>query len=214
MLCLVLACTLVQQAFGICVQCARPTEMLQVARLLQGTFSADANPVSAALIVAENVAGLLERIDSNLMLVARCDGADERVVGFVELLLPAWLASDDASSYPDRIRRQQHPCIYSLTVDPGMRTRGIATKLMRSAELQARDMGFSRIVLEVEDSNDAALSLYAKLGYTEVARYEGRKLVGDILFGRSEAITKNSLEKVLTPIQGSIRQIDAPQAVL
>jgi ribosomal protein S18 acetylase RimI-like enzyme len=69
---------------------------------------------------------------------------------------------------------------------------------MRAVERRAATLGSTCVNLEVEEANKPALDLYSKLGYKEVGRDEkGRKLVGDILFGRSERVTKLSLEKRL-----------------
>lgn len=182
-------------------------DVMPVAKLLRSTFAADANSVSGLLIVAENALGLRERMRDNVMLVATpelpLDGVDREgssnLVGFVELLTPAWLASDQALAYPDRVREQQQPYIFSLAVEESSRSRGVATALMRAAEARAAEQGHSILTLEVEETNAAALALYARLGYELVDRDEGgRMLVGDIFFGQSKRVVKLSFQKRLS----------------
>ena len=186
-------------------------DILPVAKLLQSSFACKSNPLSAALIIAENAFGLRERMSDNVLLVAvrpiydvrgACGNQtqiyNEQLVGFVELLTPEWLASDAALGYPDRVRDLKQPFIFSLAIDVDARKTGVGSALMRAVERRAAVSGATCVNLEVEEANKPALDLYRKLGYHEVGRDErGRKLVGDILFGRSERVTKLSLEKRL-----------------
>ena len=186
-------------------------DILPVAKLLQSSFACKSNPLSAALIIAENAFGLRERMSDNVLLVAvrpiydvrgACGNQtqiyNEQLVGFVELLTPEWLASDEALGYPDRVRDLKQPFIFSLAIAIDARKTGVGSALMRAVERRAAVSGATCVNLEVEEANKPALDLYRKLGYHEVGRDErGRKLVGDILFGRSERVTKLSLEKRL-----------------
>ena len=53
------------------------------------------------------------------------------------------------------------------------------------------------LTLEVEEGDEPAIALYRKLGYDYVRREDGRRLVGDILFGRSVQVTRLRFEKDL-----------------
>jgi ribosomal-protein-alanine N-acetyltransferase len=53
-----------------------------------------------------------------------------------------------------------------VAVDPGYRRRGIAQALLREA---LRETGARRATLEVRRSNEAAIALYAKLGFQVTA---------------------------------------------
>jgi len=59
-----------------------------------------------------------------------------------------------------------------LTVDvlPSHRRTGIGQKLLEQTESMFRDKGIRECRLEVREDNVAALSLYRKLGYKEVAK--------------------------------------------
>jgi len=59
--------------------------------------------------------------------------------------------------------------VYSLAVDPAARGQGLGTRLVRTAEREARKRGCIGISLEVRTDNGPARALYARLGYQEVA---------------------------------------------
>ncbi|MGH8541058.1 MAG: GNAT family N-acetyltransferase [Stenotrophobium sp.] len=63
--------------------------------------------------------------------------------------------------------------IYSVVVDPAVRGRGIAARLVQTAEAGARKQGLSVITLEVRTDNAPARALYRKHGYTEDQRLSG-----------------------------------------
>ena len=104
------------------------------------------------------------------------------------------------TGYPERVRKSLKPYVASLAVDASVRAQGLGAALMRGAEERAQGAaaGAVSLTLEVEDTNAAALALYSKLGYQVTRRDEnGRKLVGDVFFGKSERVTKLWLEKEL-----------------
>eukprot|EP00966_Prymnesium_polylepis_P161205 3725231-Prymnesium_polylepis.1 len=108
--------------------------------------------------------GLQERIRENIMLVCT-SAADDRVVGFVEVYTPEYLASQSSSGYPERVRQALKPYVASLAVDASSTRQGVGTALMLAAERRAREETHRSVSLEVEESNAAALALYSKLGY-------------------------------------------------
>lgn len=76
--------------------------------------------------------------------------------------------------------------IANIAVHPAWRRRGIGMKLMEAG--MARCDGFSWIGLEVRRSNDAAKSLYRRLGFHEVGvrkRYYTREGEDAILMAKS-----------------------------
>jgi peptide-methionine (R)-S-oxide reductase len=184
---------------GFRVRPLQQTDILPVAQLLLRSFEPPGgyNPLQRALIVAEHAASLRERSSepgSNLLLVGTADavGSRDAVVAFVE----AYLGGPGQATLPDRLQTQPNlgPHVASLAVDPDCRSRGFGEALM--LECENRLAGRGTISLEVEEGNDPALRLYSRLGYKVVSRdAAGRKLEGDIFFGRSVQVTKLWLEK-------------------
>jgi ribosomal-protein-alanine N-acetyltransferase len=78
---------------------------------------------------------------------------DGRVVGFGVLATVADVAD-----------------LHRVAVAPGCRRRGLGIALVESLIAEARRRGCVRMLLEVEDSNEAAVALYARLGFVEIAR--------------------------------------------
>jgi ribosomal-protein-alanine N-acetyltransferase len=62
--------------------------------------------------------------------------------------------------------------IVTVNVAPAYRRKGIAEKLLREVESALRVRGAKECLLEVRESNVAALSLYQKLGYEKVGKLE------------------------------------------
>ena len=63
--------------------------------------------------------------------------------------------------------------IYNIAVCPQLRCAGLGHALLSFALREAAARGFSRAVLEVRPSNDAALALYSRLGFTACGRRKG-----------------------------------------
>ncbi|MBI4051541.1 MAG: ribosomal protein S18-alanine N-acetyltransferase [Elusimicrobia bacterium] len=55
--------------------------------------------------------------------------------------------------------------ITTVAVHPHYLREGLGTRLLESGILQARQMGFSVVTLEVNSQNESALRLYKKLGF-------------------------------------------------
>ncbi|WP_298457978.1 GNAT family N-acetyltransferase [uncultured Cellulomonas sp.] len=62
-----------------------------------------------------------------------------------------------------------------LAVDARARRRGIGRALTRAALHAASELGARRAFLQVEESNDAAIQMYASLGFTPAERYHYRQ---------------------------------------
>ncbi len=65
-------------------------------------------------------------------------------------------------------------CVTAVTVDDAHRRQGLATAVMHALGAWARQRGGHSCVLQVAASNDGALALYARLGFTEHHRYHYR----------------------------------------
>jgi ribosomal protein S18 acetylase RimI-like enzyme len=62
--------------------------------------------------------------------------------------------------------------IYSIAVDPGSLRMGIGSLLLQAAEQACVHRGMSRVRLEVEEGNLAAISIYRRFGYRPTGRTE------------------------------------------
>lgn len=58
--------------------------------------------------------------------------------------------------------------ITNVAVAPDFRGRGIGTRMLRELMARGRERGVSRYTLEVRQSNEAAIRLYRKLGFSSV----------------------------------------------
>ncbi len=58
-----------------------------------------------------------------------------------------------------------------MYVDPGMRGRGIAARILGELEQWARELGMARIVLETGKRQPEAIRLYEKKGYSRISNY-------------------------------------------
>lgn len=65
-------------------------------------------------------------------------------------------------------------CVTAVTVDDRYRRRGLATAVMAGLGSWGRERGAHSCLLQVVESNAAALALYERLGFTEHHRYHYR----------------------------------------
>lgn len=74
---------------------------------------------------------------------------------------------------PDDFFLEGGPSIWIIAdvwVDPELRRRGVAKRLMASAEAMAWQSGADEVRLTVHEGNQAALELYARSGYHSIMR--------------------------------------------
>jgi ribosomal protein S18 acetylase RimI-like enzyme len=64
------------------------------------------------------------------------------------------------------VRRTQHRCDFTMAVLAGQQRRGIGRQLLLSMQAWAREKGLARVELTVMANNDAAISLYERIGFT------------------------------------------------
>jgi ribosomal-protein-alanine N-acetyltransferase len=77
-----------------------------------------------------------------------------KVVGYCGVFLPAPGVEAD---------------ILTVAVLPDFRRQGIAREFMRQIEQWSKERGASAMMLEVEQSNSAAIELYTRLGYMKIS---------------------------------------------
>ena len=101
----------------------------------------------------------------------------------------------------DVARKPRYGFRHSAALGMGLllpyRGRGIGGALLRSVLHEAQSQGVSRIELEVYPSNESAVALYQRFGFT----YEGTKKAARVLDGKAEDITCMAL--LLPPLGGS-----------
>ena len=101
------------------------------------------------------------------------------------LLLPGmigWLAAGDQPEgfVLARIAADEAE-ILTILVLPPCRRQGLARLLLVTVAEEAKRRGVITLFLEVAASNDAALDLYTKVGFTEIGRRKGYYASGDAL---------------------------------
>ena len=69
--------------------------------------------------------------------------------------------------------------ICRMRVHPGLQRRGLGTRILSKLEERARELGFRTLTLDTTVGQVAAMGMYRKAGYEEVAR--GRKLGFDVV---------------------------------
>jgi [ribosomal protein S18]-alanine N-acetyltransferase len=77
-----------------------------------------------------------------------------KIVGYCGVFLPAPGVEAD---------------ILTVAVLPDFRRQGIAREFMRQIEQWSKERGASAMMLEVEQSNNAAIELYTSLGYMKIS---------------------------------------------
>ncbi len=80
-----------------------------------------------------------------------------------------------------RQRREgiQAAWIYDLSVEEPLRGKGYGRAIMEMAEEQARELGVTRLELNVFGDNEVARGLYLSLGYVEMSRQMAKDLPAD-----------------------------------
>ncbi|WP_157831899.1 GNAT family N-acetyltransferase [Thalassospira marina] len=138
------------------------------------TLFAQADARTAALYPGQDRAGLsaaqLMAQDARFFVIRRQD--DNLAVacgGYVPL------AAGAAPALPDLAAGQGTPAAWGeikrLFVDGTLRRQGLARLLMRHMEQHALAQGFGGICLETGIQSDAAIGLYASLGYVRAAPF-------------------------------------------
>jgi ribosomal-protein-alanine N-acetyltransferase len=95
----------------------------------------------------------IQKNPNSIMLVARNLRQGPRVVGF----FAGWTVEDEMH-------------VNNIAAHPDFRQQGIGASLMKMAIAEGRRRRIAFVLLEVRASNEAAQSLYRKLGFSFVAR--------------------------------------------
>jgi ribosomal protein S18 acetylase RimI-like enzyme len=107
-----------------------------------------------------------------LLFVARLDGA---ICGTAQLVLPP--KNNEAQSFAVTLTTKY--------VAPWARGRGLSQMLLEEVEKRARKEGFSVINLDVRETQEAAIKLYERRGYTHFGTHPHYAYVdGKVIAGR------------------------------
>jgi ribosomal protein S18 acetylase RimI-like enzyme len=110
-----------------------------------------------ASVIASEIRRAATR-DSCRLIVAELEG---RLVGFL-------FAEIESAGEPNS---EPSPAwIHELWVEPKLRERGIAAKLLAESDAFFASRGVKRILVRVESSNTAGLDFWARLGFADRAR--------------------------------------------
>lgn len=117
---------------------AKPSDVALLYALEKKLFSSENYPLSRG--------SLAYHIRNNLLYIAE---VGENIIGYVLVLI-----------------KRKNAKLYSIGVDEGYRGRKVAKKLLEFIFAELASFGFKSLILEVRVDNDAALSLYKKLGFS------------------------------------------------
>jgi ribosomal protein S18 acetylase RimI-like enzyme len=91
-----------------------------------------------------------------------------------------------------------HTCrVLSLAVAERARRRGIATRMMQSAEAVSRERGIPTVRLEVSTQNFAAIELYRRLGYRTDGVLYGYYSWGEDAYSMSKILPREAITPIL-----------------
>ena len=125
----------------------RPVVETDLPRIMEIEAAGFPHPWSEALLRAE----LGHAWSSLLAAVEGGEGGAERILGYIIF----WLVHDEVH-------------VLNVGTAPESRRRGIGRALMEAAVEAGRSRGARLSTLEVRRSNQAAIALYASLGYSQV----------------------------------------------
>jgi len=144
---------------------ADPEEAETVARLIGGfrDYYGRDRPTDNAILAG--VERLIEQPDTDFLLAAPDDDAPPLGVAQLRYRFCIWTSSPDC-------------WLEDLFVDERARRRGVADALMTVAFARARERGARRMELDTWETNDPALALYRRHGFSERSKAnDGRDLL-------------------------------------
>ena len=198
------------------VRVVEPTDLTQLAELCTSALYGEADiwrdgPIAVAQrrqILQEQRNALARRIDlegdaESLFLVAMEPSKyGERVCGCLDLAVHLFDAEErrfelerdamPAAAAADRYRWS--PYMASIAVAAADRRRGIGGQLVQTAEAWAERNGYTEVMLEVSDRNEAAIGFYERGGYSTLSTFaEGEA------GGGGEVVVRRGVQWVVEP---------------
>ena len=83
------------------------------------------------------------------------------------------LIGDERAGYADMRIVAGEAQIYNIAIAPEFRRQGIGEALLKHMIEKSEELGLENITLEVREGNEAAMSLYEKLGFKKVGSRKG-----------------------------------------
>lgn len=116
------------------------------------TENCEENIKGIVVVLKGNEASLINDFKANFRALNLWDALKFSIFNFVDSLILAKLEDDDLY-------------LASVAVDDSCRGKGIGTFILGKSLELARDMGFKRVVLDVDLKNEGALRLYERSGF-------------------------------------------------
>jgi GNAT superfamily N-acetyltransferase len=136
---------------------AEPLEAEAVARLLSGFRDHYGRDWPSDNSILASVERLIETPDTEYLLAAADAGAPPAGVCQLRFRHSIWMAAEDC-------------WLEDLFVEETARGAGLGAGLVTLALERARERGCRRVELDTSESNDAALRLYHRFGFSESAK--------------------------------------------
>src|SRR3954452_17567300 len=142
---------------------AGPHEAEEVARLLVGFRNYYGRDWPSDNAILATVEKLIEHPDVDFLLAAPEDGAQPVGVCQLRYRLSVWTAAPDC-------------WLEDLFVEEHARGSGVGAALVEAALERARERGCRRVELDTNETNDAALALYHRFGFSARSKGEDRSI--------------------------------------
>ena len=150
---------------------AQPDEAETVARLLVDFRDHLGESWPSENSFLASVERLIERPDTEFWLGSPDDDTPPAAVSQLRFRHSVWTASEDC-------------WLEDLFVRDDARRKGVATALVQRAIDRARERGCRRIELDTNETNDAAVALYERMGFSANSKGGGGR---DLFLGREVA---------------------------
>jgi len=127
----------------------------------------------------------------NHLQISVVDDRTGAIVGFCEVAMLSNPVVDDDNVFS--------PAITNLATAPEWRRRGIASRLLSTAErfVRQRWTGTDSLGLFVEKENEAAMGLYRKFGYETTVTCEGDDRLGDMFYMTRQLVPRDASQQKL-----------------
>jgi len=152
---------------NLCIRDPTYREMNFVADTIMKCFYQDSKPPARQLYrlgelnrIQQNFAYDREKHRMWVAAVPQPEGGHDKIVAFCDI-------DDRRPNVKTTYKYNPRPYLSDLCVDPDYRRQGIAQRLVEQCEDFCRSLKKEEVFIRVERTNEAALNMYTKLGYSE-----------------------------------------------